>query len=106
MRFTDTGLRSIPAPEKGQRALWDDTLPTFGVRVSQGGSKTFVLKHQNRFHTIGRFPLLSLSDARTEAKRMLAEFTLGRIRPQSITTKQAIELFLNEKKKSRRERTV
>jgi integrase len=106
MRFTDTGLRSLSAPEKGQRAVWDEALPTFGVRVSQGGSKTFVLKHQNRFHTIGRFPLLSLSAARTEAKRMLAEFTLGRIRPHSITTKQAIELFINEKKKSRRPRTV
>ena len=106
MHITDVGLRSLPVPEKGQRSFWDDNLPTFGVRISQGGSKTFILKHQNRFHTIGRFPVLSLADARAEAKRMLAEFTLGRIRPQSMTVKQAIQAFLGEKEKSRRPRTV
>jgi integrase len=104
--FSDVGLRAIPAPESGQQSYWDDTLPSFRIRVSQGGSKTFVLKRQNRFITIGRFPLLSLSKARQEAKRLLAEFTLGRIRPQSLTYKEAVALYLEDKAKSRRSRTI
>jgi integrase len=74
--------------------------------VSQGGTKTFLLKHQNSFITLGRFGVLTLSEARTEAKRLLAEFTLGKVRPQSITYQNAIELFLEEKTKARRARTV
>ena len=84
MAFTDAWLRSLSPPEKGQKAYWDDKLPTFGVRISQGGSKTFLIKLANEFITIGRFGVLTLSDARTEAKRLMAERTLGKVRPQSI----------------------
>ena len=80
--LTDAGLRSLHLPDRGQISYWDARLPSFGVRVSQGGSKTFVLNHKNTIITIGRYPILSLSEARTEAKRLLAEFTLGRVRPQ------------------------
>lgn len=64
------------------------------------------MKHRNRFITIGRFPTISLSQARTEAKRLFAEFTLGKTRPRSITYQLAVELFLQEKTKSRRASTV
>ncbi|UFX44194.1 Arm DNA-binding domain-containing protein [Bradyrhizobium sp. 41S5] len=91
MAFSDVGLRSISPPPKGQICYWDDKLPTFGFRVSQGGSKTFVLNRKNSLITIGRFPTISLSQARTEAKRLLAEFTLGKVRPQSITYSESTE---------------
>jgi len=104
--FSDAGLRSLASPAKGQASYWDEKLPSFGLRVSQGGSKTFILKRQNSFITIGRFGVLTLAEARTEAKRLLAEFTLGKVRPQSITYQQAVELFLDEKIKARRSRTV
>ena len=96
--LSDAGLRSLTPPSKGQQSYWDKTLPSFGVRVSQGGSKTFVLNRSNSLITIGRFPVLSLSQARTEAKKLLAEFTLGKVRPQSITYQLAVELFLGEKR--------
>ena len=54
--LTDTGLRSLDLPDRGQISYWDAHLPSFGVRVSQGGSKTFVLNHKNTFITIGRYP--------------------------------------------------
>jgi hypothetical protein len=66
--LSDSGLRSLKPPTKGQLSYWDKTLPTFGVRVSQGGSKTFVVNRHNSLITIGRFPVISLSEARTEAK--------------------------------------
>ena len=104
--FTDVGIRSLPVPARGQRAYWDESLPTFGIRISQGGSRTFILKTQNRFITIGRFPLLSLSQARTEAKRLLAEITLGRHRPQSLSYAGAVQLYLEDRARGRRPRTV
>jgi Arm DNA-binding domain len=104
--LSDTGLRSLKAPAKGTADYWDKSLPSFGVRISQGGTKTFVLNLDKARRKIGRFPVLSLADARTEAKRILAERTLGRVRPQSISFQSALELFLAEKTKSRRASTA
>ena len=47
-----------------------------------------------------------MQDARGEAKRLLAEFTLGRLNPQSVAVKTAIEEYLAETAKRRRPRTV
>lgn len=104
--FSDATVRSFQPPLKGQTVFWDSSLAAFGCRVSQGGSKTFIVKHANTFLTIGRYGIISLSEARTEAKRMMAEFTLGKIRPQSITYEQAVKVFLDEKGERRKARTV
>jgi integrase len=104
--LSDVKVRSLKPPSNGQLDYWDDKLPAFGVRVSQGGTKTFVLKRNNSRITLGRFPILSLSDARIEARRMLAEFTLGKIRPQSITYPSAVKLFITDKTRSRRKSTA
>jgi hypothetical protein len=106
VRLEDVSLRSLPIPAKGQSDFWCDRLPGFGVRVSQGGTKTFVLNLHKVRRTIGRYPIISLSEARTEAKRMLAEKTLGKIRPQSISYPDAVEVFLEEKRARRKARTV
>ena len=104
--LNDAFLRSLPTPEAGQLDYWDSGLSSFGVRVSQGGSKTFILNVSNSRRTIGRYPVLSLSEARTEAKRMLAEKTLGKLRPQALTYQAALKLFLEEKRNARRTNTV
>jgi integrase len=85
-----------------------DSLTGFGVRVSQGGTKTFTLVYGvNRQRvTIGRYPIISLADARTEAKRVLAEHTLGRSRPQTIAWDEAVALFLEHCKEKNRDRTI
>jgi integrase len=106
--LSEAGLRSIKPPSSGQTDFWDTSFKAgaFAIRVSQGGAKTFLVKHQNRRITIGRYPTISLAQARDQARTLFAEFTLGRIRPQSITYPQAIDLFLAEKRKSRRRRTA
>src|SRR5262249_51416877 len=106
IELNDVGLRALKPPPNGTVDYWDTKIPSFGCRVSQGGAKTFILKIQNSRRKIGRYPTISLSDARAEAKRQLAEKTLGKVRPQSITVQQARELFLAEKRKGRRPRTV
>jgi integrase len=91
------------APPPKLTDYWDATLPTFGIRVSPKGTKTFVLKMPNGGgrHAIGRYPLIKLSEAREEAKRILAERTLGKLRPQSITYPQAVRLFIEDKRQNR-----
>ena len=56
--------------------------------------------------SLGRYPIISLSEARTEAKRLLAEKTLGRLRPHSTAFPKAVEEFLQEKATRRRPITV
>src|SRR6185312_16779867 len=106
LALNDLSLRSIKPPPKGQCWYWDESLSGFGVRVSQGGSKTFVLNRKNTTISIGRYPIVGLAAARKEAKRLLAEFTLGKVRPQTVSCQEAIALFLDDKGRAKRARTV
>ena len=108
MRLTDISVRALPLPTKGQKTHWDDTLQNFGCRVSQGGTKSFVVQHgaDRRLITIGRYPVISLADAREEAKRLLAEMTLGRHRPRTARWDEALELYLAACEEKNRKRTV
>lgn len=108
MRLTDVSVRSLKPPEKGQKSYWDDTVSGFGVRISQGGTKSFVIMHgkDRSLTTIGRYPILSLSEARGEAKRLLAEMTLGQRRPKSISPTDAKARFLDACATKNKPRTV
>ncbi|TGR82787.1 site-specific integrase [Mesorhizobium sp. M2D.F.Ca.ET.223.01.1.1] len=108
MRSTDISVRALKAPDNGQKTYTDDSLPGFGVRVSQGGTKTFVVVHgpTRERTTIGRFPTISLSEARTEAKRILAEATLGKHRPKTVTFDEAKKRYLEVCEKKNRPGTV
>jgi integrase len=102
----NTTVKSLPLPEIGTVDYWDEKLPAFGCRVSQGGAKTFILKLHNSRRAIGRYPIISLADARTEAKRLLAEKTLGKQRPQSMNWKQAVDNFIESRRDKCRAGTV
>lgn len=95
MKFTDISIRALPIPPKGQKDFWDDTVPCFGVRVSQGGSKTFILMKNDSRKAIGRYPTISLSQARAQARRLLAEFTLGKTQPSPIKFGELVDLFFS-----------
>src|SRR5438552_12284556 len=98
MRLTDISVRSLAIPERGQKIFFDDTFPNFGCRVSQGGTKSFVIQQgaNRQLITLGRYPILSLKDARELAHERLAEITLGKHRPKSIAWNDAVTLFLEE----------
>jgi len=96
MRLTDIAVHNLKAPTKGQKTYFDDALAGFGVRVSQGGIKSFVLvSGRSRTRTtLGRYPVISLSSARDKAKGLLAQKTLGRHEASAISFEAALELFL------------
>lgn len=70
LHLTDQGVRSL----KGQSdvVFWDTTLPAFGVRVGKT-RKTFVIMvgRDRRRIPLGRYPDLSLSEARAKARRLI-----------------------------------
>jgi len=96
MKLTDLSIRVLKAPAKGQATYLDNGLKGFGVRVSQGGTKSFVLVHGKSREriTIGRYPVISLADARTAARRILAEETLGQHRAKAVRFEDAFDLYV------------
>jgi integrase len=99
MRLTDMTIKSLQAPQKGAHIYTDHIVPGFGVRVSQGGTKSFVLTHGARHQreTIGRVGIVTLGEARSEAKRRLAEYTLGKHKPRAASWDIAKDEYLAEK---------
>jgi len=106
--LTNLGIRSLRPPGKGSITYWDTSLTGFGCRVSCGGTKSFIVMHgaQRRRVKIGRYPILSLAEARKEAKRRLAELTLGKHRSVAIRYDEAIKLYLTACEAKNRPSTV
>ena len=106
--MTDVSIRALKPPQKGQVTFLDKSLSGFGVRVSQGGTKTFTVVYgaNRRRASLGKYGVISLSDARKEAKRILAEHTLGKTRPRTINFQNAVDLYLAACEQKNRSRTV
>jgi integrase len=79
--LTDVAIRKLSPPTVGTTELWDGKLGGFGIRVSAGGARSFVLLYRiagrSRRLTLGRYPTLSLLDARRKAQKALAELADG-----------------------------
>jgi hypothetical protein len=85
-KLTDLSVRSL-APGK----YFDLTTPAFGIRVGKSRRTWIVMRGQERqLIRIGHYPAVSLQDARTEAKRLLASAQppTGR-----VTFGEAYEMF-------------
>lgn len=106
--LSDRSLKVLPRPEAGQTTYWDQSLSSFGVRVSQGGAKSFVVVYgPNRTRkTIGRYPTISLKQARVKAKELLAEYTLGIDTQRSISWREARDHFLKDCERKNKPNTV
>jgi integrase len=66
--------------------VWDSKLSGFGVRASESGAKSFVLLYRvggrSRRLTLGRYPIVSLAEARNLARRALNQLAHG-VDPQA-----------------------
>lgn len=97
LHLTDLSVRALKGSDS-YVTYWDTTTPGFGVRVGKR-SKTWTVmrgRHRERL-SIGQYGDLSLSEARKEAMRLLAEATdTPAPRPISKTVKDARTEFLAE----------
>ncbi len=66
------GVAALKAPEGGQVDYWDTNLPGFGIRVSYGGRKSWIVMYRaggrKRRLTLGTFPQMELAKAREQAR--------------------------------------
>ncbi|MGE4219572.1 MAG: tyrosine-type recombinase/integrase, partial [Alphaproteobacteria bacterium] len=108
LRLTDVTVKALKPPKSGAQVYPCDTVTGFGVRVSHAGTASYVLTYGKRRQrvTIGRVGVISLKDARAEAKRLLAEQTLGKQRPKRLTFAEACTRFIADKRPRNRPRTV
>lgn len=94
--LTELSIKALSLPERGQITYWDERLANFGLRLSQGGSKSFVIVFgvNRQRKTLGRYPIISLAEARSKAKQMLAEITLGVSFKKTLSFVESRGLFL------------
>jgi integrase len=86
--ITDALLRSLKVEQRTD--FWDAKTPGFGVRVG-AHTKMFIAKVENRRHTIGIYPDISLADARRKALAIKAKV---HEQPGSeVTFQEAYETF-------------
>lgn len=106
-RLTDLSVGKLLPPARGQITIWDSALPGFGLRISQGGTRSFVVMYGKRrkLRTLGRYPALTLQQARTAAKKLLAHITLGNLSDSATAFIEAREAFLAYQEKKNRHST-
>lgn len=93
MRLTELVVERLRPPEQGQKTYFDDVVKGLGLRVSQGGSKTFVVMYgeKRQLKTLGRYPAKALKEARSEA---MAFISGPKPSPGKITADEANTAFL------------
>jgi integrase len=72
-KLTDVIVKRLPKPAKGNKITYDAAVPGFGIRVTAGGSRAFVLTYRTR---VGRDRRITIGDAdhwRTVAAREKAK---------------------------------
>src|SRR5262245_2153943 len=80
-KLTDATVKALAPAASGQVTYWDATLPGFGLRIAPAGAKTWIIQYRHagrvRRLKLGRYPLVSLADARDAARDKLASVTKG-----------------------------
>ena len=81
-RLTEKRIRDLKPNTAALTFRWDGAIPGFGIRISKGGAKAFVLWIRGegtgkRLLTLGRWPALSLEDARAAATGELSQIERG-----------------------------
>jgi integrase len=92
IQLTDLSIRALKSD--AQTDYWDTKMPGFGIRVGKR-AKTFVVKKDNRRINVGRYPDISLADAKREGRRIIAEASAPP-RPRSLKFAEAVKEFIEQ----------
>lgn len=107
-RFTDIRIDKIPYPVTGQTLYRDSETTGFGLRVGLKSKSFFCERKVNGKAvrvTIGKYPTISLSDAKRAAQKELSSMTFG-VDPREkkmnqkvskITLQEVMDEFLNSR---------
>jgi integrase len=81
-KLTKRSVEALKPPSEGQAFLWDGEMRGFGVRVIPSGLKSFVLQYRtstgrSRRIGLGRFGVLTVEQARKEAREKLVAVSKG-----------------------------
>src|SRR5690349_21508945 len=82
MKLTQANIARLALPAGKREAIFfDDDMPGFGLRIREGGSRTFVVQYalggRQRRMTIGTAKILDAAKARQTARNLLAKVRLG-----------------------------
>lgn len=103
MKLTDLTLRNLKF-DGTQRRVFDDGLPNFGVRIYKTGvSFVVMLGNKRKTVTLGRYPDLSLKEARIRAVELLTDKTTPVV-PKNAES--AISAFLEHVRRHNKPRTA
>src|SRR5262249_52555161 len=80
-KLMQASISRLEPPEAGRLFYWDETLPGFGIMVTAGGHRSYVVQYRaggrSRRMKIGDTRYLQLDDARRQAKALLGDVARG-----------------------------
>lgn len=110
INFTQDRIRELTPPEKGRVDYYDSGCPKLTCRVSDTGNKSFVVlkktaNGKTQRVTLGRFPDMSVSDARKKTQAALSELSNGinpteekrKQRLRGMTLQELLDRYLSDK---------
>lgn len=81
MRLTEKVIKALEPPRRGNRITYDGDIPGFGLRVTKGGAKSFILNYRidgrERRLTLGSWPAWNATGARRRAKELRTSIDRG-----------------------------
>jgi integrase len=79
--LTHQTVAALKPPATGQIDYWDKRKPGFGIRVSKGGTKTWLVMYRQQGRKkrcpLGHFPDMSVADARAKATATMGDVAKG-----------------------------
>lgn len=110
-KITKSYVDKLSTPETGQTFMRDSELKGFAIRITSTGAKSFILEKRIdgkvKRLTLGRYPELTVEQARKEAHKLLGQIAMGLNPPaekksaalQGTTLQQAFDDFIATRKK-------
>ncbi len=87
LRLTSAAIEKLKTSQDRRQEFFDTLLPGLALRVSKRGSKAWVLFYRPHGklvrQTLGRYPVISLVDARERARTLLQGVTLQQTPPRT-----------------------
>ena len=105
-KINQTLVGSEPAPEREQAIYWDRELKGFGLRLTPTARSFLVerrIQGKTRRHTIGRWPAITVKQARDKAAQLIQRMILDGETPKdlerrSVTLQEAYKGYLEMRK--------